>query len=576
MYEKKQLFDFMMGRIQEVGREFGLKEPQAFARWFCGMYFLDARKILTTDGGGDGKVDLTFQVADNRGVEDYVINSKFTTKYDAITPVSFYNEITSFWRAFANKGTRKQYLQSIRSELRGHYKRLLEGYDNGKTNLIFITNHRRNDVQFEAVKSYQVRVFHLEDVTQFMVDHIEDAMPRTAPLLLTGISHVLSPDRQDTSVPTSIVFARLIDFLKYMDDDQLDLLFARNVRVSLGDTEVNKQICKTFDEQPGEFAFSNNGITMLCERHRHDPGSKELNIENPRIVNGAQTLHTIRGVENPSKTARVMVRIIEIPPPNTTDLAAEVQRRKEIINKISIRSNMQNPIKRWNLIANDDFQHELGRFFRKKKLFYERRDKEWKLRKAELRSVGIQRGPGIKGLTQLIASYYFENRQLGPANAKSSVGDLFEDKPYKAIRQASCEIAYQCFLLQAIISKSFRQLSESKQYVRNLEGHADLSLFALCVRVLKSAAFRWGRSEASEFLETASTDVSTEWIRLAEHLLKLIHQRYRSEAKRYLRNAGKELTLNNFFKSQKHVNGFINLPIPRFATALARRVVEVV
>lgn len=564
----------MLGRVQEVGREYGLKEPQAFPRWFCQMYFLNPINIHTTDGGGDGKVDLTFQISDNRKIEDYVINAKFTSKYDAIAPVSFYNEITSFWRAFANRTNRKQYLNSIRSELRPSYKRLLEGYDDGKTNLMFVTNHRRNDVQFEAVKSYQVRVFHLEDVIQFMADHLEDAMPRTPSLLLTGISHVLSPDKQDTSVPTSIIFARLIDFLKYMENEPLDLLFARNVRVSLGDTEVNKQICKTFEEEPGEFAFSNNGITMLCERHRHDPGSKELTVENPRVVNGAQTLHSIRGLSNPSSTARVMVRIIEVPPPNTADLAAQVLRRKEIVNKISIRSNMQNPIKRWNLIANDDFQHELGRFFRKKRFFYERRDKEWKLRKTELRSVGIQRGPSIRKLSQLMASYYFDNKLLGPANAKSSVGDLFDEKPYKLLRQTSSETAYQCFLLDNVISSLFRRLSESKQYVRNIEGHADLTIFAMFVRSFKSAGCRWGRSEISGFLEHLGNKPSGNWLRLAEQLISFIYHRYLGESRRYRKTAGRELTLNNFFKSQKYVRGVLQAPLPSGLIPLARKILS--
>jgi hypothetical protein len=37
-----------------------------------------------------------------------------------------------------------------------------------------------------------VEIFHLDDVLQFMADFIEDAMPRTPPLRLTGINDVLS------------------------------------------------------------------------------------------------------------------------------------------------------------------------------------------------------------------------------------------------------------------------------------------------------------------------------------------------------------------------------------------------
>ena len=39
MYEPKQLFDFMLDRVEEVGSDNGLKSPQAFGRWFADMYF---------------------------------------------------------------------------------------------------------------------------------------------------------------------------------------------------------------------------------------------------------------------------------------------------------------------------------------------------------------------------------------------------------------------------------------------------------------------------------------------------------------------------------------------------------
>src|SRR5207245_8479435 len=171
-----------------------------------------------------------------------------------------------------------------------------------------------------------------------------------------GRQNVLTPATHESEVPTSIVFARLVDFITYMESDPFDLLFARNVRLWLGPTETNVDIQKTFRDAPKEFAYSNNGITILCKKHTHDPGKQELRLENPRIVNGSQTLHSIRLVDNPSRLARVMVRIIEVPPGNSHDLPIHLEKRKEIIHKISIRSNQQNPIKRWNLVANDDFQ----------------------------------------------------------------------------------------------------------------------------------------------------------------------------------------------------------------------------
>jgi hypothetical protein len=363
MYEQKQLFDFMLARIEDVGSENGLKVPQAFGRWFAGMYFDKPHDFSIPDGSGDGKVDLFFQTTNGKEVDHYILNTKFTHKYNAAAPVAFYDEINRFWQAFANKANRNEYLTSVvRQELRPKYKKLFDYYDNGNAQLFFVTNHRRNEGQFRTIKATGVRVFHLEEVLQFMADYLEDAMPRTPMMLLTGINVVLSADKRDTEVPTSIVFAKLADFIKYMEDDPYDLLFARNVRLSLGNTQVNKEIRDTFKNSPTEFVFSNNGITMLCERHTHDPGKQEIRIDNPRIVNGSQTLHSIRDAGTPSLSARVMVRIIEVPPLGPNDFSNQAAKRRDVIDKISIRSNRQNPIKKWNLVSNDEFQHDLARF----------------------------------------------------------------------------------------------------------------------------------------------------------------------------------------------------------------------
>ncbi|HEV2615072.1 MAG TPA: AIPR family protein [Candidatus Acidoferrales bacterium] len=572
MYEKKQLFDFMIDRVREVGKQFGLRDPQAFPRWFATMYFQNPMDVRTTDSSGDGKVDLFFKVNDRDRIENHILNAKFTSRYNEIAPVSFYDEITRFWQAFANKPSRNKYLKSVRQELRAEYKALLNAYDESRASLVFVTNHRRNERQHAAVESYGVQVFHLEDIVQFMADHMEDAMPRTPEMLLTGIGSVLSPDRQDTNVPTSIVFARLMDFIAYMEHDRYSLLFARNVRLSLGDTPVNAEIRETFEEAPGEFAFSNNGITMLCERHRHDPGTKELRIENPRVVNGSQTLHSVLDSHSPARNARVMLRIIEIPAPSPNDLPAQIQNRKEIIQKISVRSNRQNPIKRWNLVANDDFQQDLARFFRKKSLFYERRQREWIVRKADLRSVGVKRGPAIKGLAQLISSYYFSKKNLGPAVAKSSVGELFEDKAYETISKTLPELAYELYLIDEIVSQSFRALAERKRYIRNLIGHADLSFFSRCIMVLDSCGAKWGKSQFGELLESQLNASSKAWRRLSEMLLRQIDDQYGKESRTYWRKESRQLTRNNFFKSQGYVGRLLALKPPSAARKFGRAI----
>jgi len=571
--DQTQLFDFMLDRVNDVSAESGLKPPQAFGKWFAETYFLNSQKYFCSDGSGDGKVDSFFEVSDGDEVRHYVLNTKFTKKYDSSAPVSFYDEITRFWQAFANKANRQSYLSVVRPELRQRYQKLFTLYESGRAQLFFVTNHRRNENQFESVKSTGVQIIHLHELLQFVVDYIEDAMPLTPKLTLTGISTVLSADKRYTNVPTSIVFAKLVDLIRYMrDEDPYDLLFARNIRLKLQNSKVNPEIAATFRDEPADFVFSNNGITMLCEGHSHDPGTQEVRIENPRVVNGSQTLHSIRDVSNHSTTARVMVRIIQVRPPSPADFSNEAAKRREIIEKISIRSNLQNPIKKWNLISNDDYQHSLARYFRKNKLYYERRDGEWAQRRTELKSVAIRRGPDIRGLMQLIASYHWDKKLLGPVAAKGGRGGLFEEKPYETIRKTAPELVYQIFLLSDTIDSSVKELAASKRYVDELATHPRLALFSLLVKALQAGDANFGEKELTEALE-AGTVPSYRWRRFCKSGIDISRAAYREEAKRYRTKTGKNLTLANFSRAREYVDKLLQRPLPQSFRQLGRQVI---
>jgi AIPR protein len=565
--EKSGLFDFMLKRIKDTGNKFGLEEPQAFGRWFLNMYFREPQDVFVSDGSKDGKVDIFFTTHNGSTVQYHVMNTKYTGEYNRGAPVAFYQEITYFWHAFENKESRESYLATaVKLELRPKYRQLFEAYDAGRANLIFVTNHRLNEAHYGQVAELPVEVFHLDDLIQYLIDDLDGAMPRTAPLTFNGIHNVPSPYEEGADVHTSIVFARLVDFIKYMQADPYDLLFMRNVRVaiSVGKSLVNRAIRDTFRDNPKDFAYSNNGITLLCEKHTYTGGNHELVLENPRVVNGSQTLHSIRDVRNPSADARVMVRIVEIPPPKGDDLPAQIRRRKDVISQIAVRSNQQNPIKKWDLVSNDDFQLELYRYFRQMGLFYERRDREWSQRSRELRSVGIQKGPGIKHLTQLIASYYWSKKSLGPANAKSTLGELFEGDAYNHIRQTAPELTYQLFLLSDLLDASCSELAYSIKYVSYLNRRIDLALFALATKALQQAGAKWGTVELTELLRGHWDDWPT--IRrplrdFTKTCIDHIYKIYKKDAAKLYRTEGYKPTYINYFKNQTYVSGILNVSV---------------
>lgn len=571
MEQRKDLFNLMMKRVKQMAAEHGDKLPHAFARWFVQIYLGPRCDLYISDGTGDGKVDAFITIQKSRSNRYAVVNSKFTQEYDKSSPVSFYDEITRFWQAFENKANRRDYLEAVRPSLHNKYKTFFKHYEDGLVDLYFITNHKINQKQNDSIKSYGVTVFHLDDLLQYLIEHLEGAMPQTDPLILSDITTVLTPAATETEVPTSIVFARLIDFVSYMDEDPFELLFARNVRLWLGKTETNKEIALTFKNKPKEFAYSNNGITILCKSHNFDPGKRELKLINPRIVNGSQTLHSIRDVDSHPSSARVMTRIIEIPSELSSDLPTFRTKRREIIHKISVRSNMQNPIKRWNLVSNDDYQNELSQFFWKKKLYYERRQNEWKLRKDDLKSIGINQGSEIRKLTQLIASYHYNDKDLGPANAQGQLNQLFDEDPYSKIRNTSPEIAYKLFLVGEIMQYSLAKLKSKRNYIADFAGSMKFCLFSLLCRIINEIdSAVWQNETFEKFLEAEYDSQNKHWEKLFKSVIDFVLEFYRKAEKRAERE-NRTMTPNNFFKTKSYVAPVISASLPRNILKLSRK-----
>ena len=569
MIHRKDLFEFMQKQVKHTADLHADRMPQAFGRWFSTMFFAGVSGIAIPDGAGDGKIDLLVTCQVGKSLRYHILNTKFTAEYDRPSPVSFYDEITRYWQAFENKANRAEYLNAVREPLRPHFRKLFKLYDDGIAKLYFVTNHRANASQYASVRNYKVDILHLDDVLQYVAEHIEGAMPETDPLLLTGISNVLTPATNESEVPTSIIFARLIDFIEYMEGDPFDLLFARNVRLWLGSTETNKDIQNTFRNAPKEFAYSNNGITILCRKHTHNPGKQELRLENPRVVNGSQTLHSIRGYESPSRLARVMFRIIEFPPGDSRELPLQVERRKEIIHKISIRSNLQNPIRRWNLVANDDFQNDLSRYFWNKHLYYERRQGEWKYRKLELRSVGIWRGPDIRWMTQLIASFYFDRRKLGPAVAQGRLNLLFEEETYSLIRSTPPALAYQLYILAEIIDRALKRLAAKRRYVSSVRGYIDLSVFALVCKILRREGIHLGKQELDGVFAQQYDEDRQGWEAAIKDVVDYILGDVRKAATAAWRREGMRLTPATYFKNTTLVGNLMARAVPGYLRGIA-------
>lgn len=129
----------------------------------------------------------------------------------------------------------------------------------------------------------------------------------------------------------------LVNLSGIMDDS----LFKQNVRLTLGNTAVNKSISKSIKikEEHKNFPLYHNGITILCDNAELVDDHK-LKIVDYVVVNGAQSISTFyKNSNHLTEELRVFVKVIAL-------------RDEELARKITVNSNNQNSIKARDLRSN--------------------------------------------------------------------------------------------------------------------------------------------------------------------------------------------------------------------------------
>jgi hypothetical protein len=272
-----------------------------------------------------------------------------------------------------------------------------------------------------------------------------------------------------------------------------------------------------------------------------------------------------------------MVRIVSILPALGIDAPNQAAETKEIVNRISVRSNQQNPIKAWNLRANDDFQMDLSRRFRRENVFYERRDKEWKTRSSQLKSVGVSRGPSIKALMAQAACYHWKSSKLGPALAKGSLGELFQGEGYDQLREATTpELAYQVHIVFQNIDESLRRLGQKKY--RIARRHVDLLILSLVSRALSEQKAAWKKPELTVALMQQRSDWENwngAWLTLTRMTADLVLGKYATAVHR-AELKGDDLTLKNFVRRREEIGEILAAPLPKRLGQAVRKVLQTV
>lgn len=244
-------------------------------------------------------------------------------------------------------------------------------------------------------------------------------------------------------------------------------LFNRNIRMGLGgDRPTNRAIKASLksiidgETSPALFALDHNGFTISAEQFRADAG--QASIVEPRVLNGAQTVTTLEaflesqdgnnGALAPLDDIRVLARII-------------VTGSSDLITRVTINNNRQNPVEPWHLRASDKLQLEFeDRFKEDLQLFYGRQEKAFEsLSDSELEEMGYELSNKAIEIRRLAQTFLAVQGELDRMSRLTEVFDAqkqYEECFRTAYLKADLRKVVLCYKIQFRIKRMLEEIRE--------------------------------------------------------------------------------------------------------------------
>lgn len=252
-----------------------------------------------------------------------------------------------------------------------------------KINLYFITsgkvsNNLRKEIEHTAKRTRGNPTYSINDHAQLGIifqDYLEGVAPAIQsydlPIEFNLSSNnvgILNRNERQREIETWIFSISSQDVGKMVEKIGIKL-FARNIRGFLGSkTNINEGMLYTIENEPENFWYYNNGITLVCyDATKHDRGGKSiLSVSMPQIINGQQTARTLAIKSSPK--ASVLMKVIKIPREGKHN-----ENYYDLVNNIVKATNWQNQIRYSDLVSNDTKQVSLEKNLRYMKYQYIRK-----------------------------------------------------------------------------------------------------------------------------------------------------------------------------------------------------------
>ena len=323
-----------------------------FLRWFL-EHILRLDEFQADDAAVDAKHDKGVDAiyVDDVTEAIYIIQAKTKTNKKATLGDTDLKEFVGTLKQFSSSKTIAELIEETKNErlkqslIRNNVvEKVASGYN---INGIFISNIPRNDDARAYIKKIDsIELYDAERIASEYVDLVVDG----------GISEEYWFDISDSDViaydaggaATRIFLAPALNIVK-MSGISDGKLFEQNVRLSLGNTKVNRSLRESVRSKAehANFPLYHNGINVLCANITAED-SEKIHIQDYVVVNGAQSLTSLLAEKAKlSDDLKILVKLIE------------VKGDVSLSQKITRNSNNQNSIKARDLKSNHNIQQRL-------------------------------------------------------------------------------------------------------------------------------------------------------------------------------------------------------------------------
>jgi hypothetical protein len=461
---------YLKHRVESLQNSWKLNEGKAFGMWFAEEYFelgdADAFESVSVDGGNDKDIDLFY--VDHEAERVVIAQLKFEAKgkYKGKK-----NELlgvlhTTDWLKDPEALTREG-----RSELAAAARDYLDAVSTGYSveYLYVFCGPDHKDVldtarQFNVNEAGNVPSKHC---TVISLDHLktihEEGVDQNTRLDSCEIS--LPKDKffeESGTFGTAAVSTVSGEELRLLHENFGDRLFDRNVRLFLGAHKggVNAGIRDTLgsDSDRQNFWAYNNGVTFICDHY--ELKNNKIRLTNFSIVNGCQTTVSLANATvQAARDSKVLVRFIASP--------------EAVIDSIIRFTNSQNPIRLWDLNAQDKLQKRIRRELAelpKPYLYLLRRGEKRQLSSAE--RTKYKRDGKLQVIQHDLNAQYLAALRGLPAIAYKDKGKVFSthrDEVFPAqVRAEEVALAWQAGLVAKDLVKNELEAAAKNEDKRRL------------------------------------------------------------------------------------------------------------